>query len=47
MKRRCPDTGQILNFPADCGDCEFMTRGAEMWRCGWHIKQPKHRGKRR
>ncbi len=45
MMKRCPDTKQILNFPVDCVDCEFLRQSGEKKECGWHLKQPRYKGK--
>jgi len=40
VERRCPDTGQIINFPADCAGCEFSRLSEEEKICSYNIKTP-------
>ncbi len=40
VEKRCPDTGQIINFSADCEGCEFLRIVDDERACGYHIKAP-------
>jgi len=42
VRRRCPDTGQMLEFPADCRDCEFLGAIADVSVCRYKMKPEKH-----
>lgn len=45
VEKRCPDTGQIINFPADCAGCEFSRAAEGKKTCGYHIRPSRYKGK--
>jgi len=43
VQKRCPDTGQVIEFPADCKGCEFLRIVAGAKACGYKIRPDQHK----